>query len=77
MYQTWGAIKKQYPNQWVVLINARFQDKFHQRLLGGEVFLTAKDQEEMFKQLPKAGYKFTCQHTNEGAIEDGYLKSFV
>jgi len=75
MYQTWEEIREQYPDQWVVLINAKFKDIFHMDLLGGVVFSVAEDQEAMFQTIPMDdGREFVCQHTNEG-VQEGVLKS--
>jgi len=68
MFLTWEDAKKKYPNRWVVFKNPQFKDRFHMELIGGELLLTADDQEELFNSIPN-DVVHTARHTREDEDE--------
>jgi len=76
MFLSWEDAKKLYPNKWVVFKNPQFGDAFHMDFLGGEFFITAANQPEVFSIIPDDIGEYTVRHTREdeavGVLTFGY-----
>ena len=69
---TWDEVVRKYPNKWVVLVNARFEDERHRMgILGGDVLGVADNEIEMYSGIPDdyEGW-VTCRHTGEEGVEE-------
>lgn len=76
MYKKWEDIKKEYPNQWVYLVNYKHRDRDGQILDGGEVVAYGVTKEDMYEMSGFREGSAAIHHTREEEDDGGSLFSY-